>query len=104
MKYKLLATSIFLGCLCLFSISFSSAEARHHHCGRSSFSINIGAAARPCPETYVVRHYQPCNRVLVHSYPMDQVVVYPAPYYEEVVVYPSRPVVQTGFSFGWFWR
>jgi hypothetical protein len=103
MNFKAIFTSVFLASVCLFTVSFSSVEARHH-C-RSGFSVNIGAVTPP--QTYVVQHHRPCNRVYVQPNPCRPVVVYqayPAPCYEEVVVVPSRPVIQTGFSFGWFFR
>jgi hypothetical protein len=91
----------------VFAASPKSLEARHHCCGGPRFALNVGSVlATPAPR-YVVESYPTYVEEHVYvdqyGYPYrERVYVQPAPraYY----VYPPRPTIFTGLSFGFNFR
>jgi hypothetical protein len=102
MKLKALYAVLLLAGLFVMGPKLSL-EARHH----SHVSLNVGSAFSSFPRTHVVERYRPAY-VEEHYYSPygETVTVYPQsrPVVREVYVYPPRPPVFSGLSFGFNFR
>lgn len=103
MKLKALYSVLLLAGLFVMGPTLS-VEARHHY---NNFSVNVGAAFPSYPRPYVVERYRPAYVEEHYYYPYGETVtVYPnpRPAVREVYVYPSRPPIFSGLSFGFNFR
>jgi hypothetical protein len=94
MKSKFFIPVLFLAIFFVFTCNLSL-DAKH----RTRIGINIGTGFTAVQPGYVVERYRPIPQERIYVYPScpnchDTVVIYPQPYYKEVIVHP--PVYQGG--------
>src|ERR1700722_13464700 len=98
MKLKALYTVLLLAGLFVIGPTLS-VEARHHR--HNHFSLNVGTVFPSYPRAHVVERYRPSYVEEHYYYPYGETVtVYERPVVREVHVYPPRPPVFGGLSFG----